>query len=465
MTLYDAYGRPVDTAQLREEQAGPTLAGVRNIYSVMHPSVGLTPEKLAAILQQAEFGDPFLYLELAEEMEEKDLHYLAVINTRKQTLAQLDIVVRPASPAREDVRIAEMASDILLSGALGLEDALFDILDAIGKGFSAVEIIWDTAGSQWIPRKLEWRDPRWFLFDWISGEQLLVRTLDSEQPIATPIDGAGYRHLEPRFAETKRSGHAGGWLAGFQPMTAPLAPFKFIVHFAKAKAGLPIRGGLARAAGWAYLFKNYVLKDWVTFSEVYGQPLRVGKYGAGATEADKRTLLRAVANIGTDAAAIIPESMIIEFTEARQQGSTDLYERLCEYIDRQLSKAVLGQTLTTDLPRASGSRAAAQVHDGVRRDLLGADARRLAATLTRDLIKPIVDLNLGPQPRYPQIQFALPDDQDAKTFADIIAELADRGLRVGQKAVLDKLGLPEPATGDMILTPAARAATANRSQS
>ena len=92
MTLYDAYGRPVDTAQLREEQAGPTLAGVRNIYSVMHPSVGLTPEKLAAILRQAEFGDPFLYLELAEEMEEKDLHYLAVLETRKQTVAQLDLV-------------------------------------------------------------------------------------------------------------------------------------------------------------------------------------------------------------------------------------------------------------------------------------------------------------------------------------------------------------------------------------
>src|SRR5271170_4292356 len=97
MTLYDAYGRLVDTAQLREEQAGPTLAGVRNIYSVMHPSVGLTPEKLAAILQQAEFGDPFLYLELAEEMEEKDLHYLAVLGTRKESVAGLQISVSPAS--------------------------------------------------------------------------------------------------------------------------------------------------------------------------------------------------------------------------------------------------------------------------------------------------------------------------------------------------------------------------------
>jgi phage gp29-like protein len=87
MTLYDAYGREVDTAMLREEQAGPTMAGVRNIYSVMHPSVGLTPERLSGILRQAEFGDPFLYLELAEEMEEKDLHYLGVLGTRKEAVA------------------------------------------------------------------------------------------------------------------------------------------------------------------------------------------------------------------------------------------------------------------------------------------------------------------------------------------------------------------------------------------
>ena len=65
------------------------MVGIRNIYSVMHPSIGLTPERLTAILREAEAGDPFLYLELAEEMEEKDLHYLAVLSTRKQTVAQL----------------------------------------------------------------------------------------------------------------------------------------------------------------------------------------------------------------------------------------------------------------------------------------------------------------------------------------------------------------------------------------
>lgn len=464
MTLYDAYGREVDTAQLRDEQAAPTMAGVRNIYSTMHPSVGLTPEKLIAIQREAEASDPYLYLELAEEMEEKDLHYLAVISTRKQAIAGAELIVTPASEAAEDQRAAALVREFLGGGALDLESALYDILDAIGKGFSATEIVWDTAGREWIPKRLVWRDPRWFMFDWISGEQLLVRTPREGGPLA-PADVAA---VSPSQApQTNAAHYRSRWYAGspsdgerrvgIQPLTAPLAPYKFIVHVAKAKAGLPVRGGIARAAGWAYLFKNYVLKDWVTFAEIFGQPLRLGKYSPGATEADKQALLSAVANIGTDAAAIIPESMLIEFVETRGAGGAEVYERFCEYLDKQVSKAVLGQTLTTETPREGGSRAAAQVHDAVRRDIMESDARRLGATLTRDLVRPIVDLNLGPQRRYPRIALGLSADNDVKLFADMVAELADRGLRIGQRAVLRRLGLPEAAAGEPLLEPAATA--------
>jgi phage gp29-like protein len=458
MTLYDAYGREVDTAQLRDEQAAPTMAGVRNIYSTMHPSVGLTPEKLIAIQREAEAGDPYLYLELAEEMEEKDLHYLAVIGTRKQAIAGAELIVTAASEAAADQRAADLVRDFVNGGALDLEGVLYDILDAVGKGFSATEIIWDTAGREWIPKRLVWRDPRWFMFDWISGEELLVRTLRDEGPLA-PADGSA---VAPHYGRARWASGVDP-TKGIQPLTAPLAPFKFIVHVAKAKAGLPVRGGLARAAGWAYLFKNYVLKDWVTFAEIFGQPLRLGKYSPGATEADKQALLSAVANIGTDAAAIIPESMLIEFVETRGAGGAEVYERFCEYLDRQVSKAVLGQTLTTETPReGGGSRAAAQVHDAVRRDIMESDARRLGATLSRDLVRPIVDLNLGPQRRYPQIALGLSADNDVKLFADMVAELADRGLRVGQRAVLRRLGLPEAAADEPLLEPAAAAAATAR---
>ena len=398
-------------------------------------------------MQQAEFGDPYLYLELAEEMEEKDLHYLAVLGTRKNAVAQLDLIVRAASSGAEDQRAAAMVREMICDGPIQLDSVLFDVLDAVGKGFSATEIMWDTSGREWFPAQLKWRDPRWFAFDWISGEEILVRTLKGE---IIPIEGDAAAAQPTHFGgEGILSSLRGG--IGIQPMTAPLAPYKFVTHFAKAKAGLPIRGGLARAAGWAYLFKNYVLKDWVTFTEVFGQPLRVGKYHPGASEQDKQALLSAVSRIGTDAAAIMPESMVIEFTEAHQNGSSELYQTFCQYLDAQVSKAVLGQTLTTEMPRSGGSRAAAQVHEGVRRDIMNADARRLAATLARDLVRPIVELNMGPQRQYPKIELGLPDDSDVKVFAEIVAMLADRGLRVGQKTILDKLGIAEAADGEAVL--------------
>lgn len=448
MKLYDAFGREVDRERLRDEQAAPTMSGVRNIYSSMHPSAGLTPERLTQILREAEFGDPFMYLELAEEMEEKDLHYLAVLNTRKEAASQLDLEVKPASSEKDDVRAAEMVRAMLADDALDLASAMVDILDAIGKGFSATEIVWDSSNREWFPRRLRWRDPRWFMFDWVSGEELLVRSMNNEGARVGVED-----EQAARGSHFKGSGLYGALRGniGIQPLTEPLLPYKFIVHFAKAKAGLPIRGGLARAAGWCYLFKNYVLKDWVTFAEVFGQPLRVGKYGAGATEQDKDTLLQAVANIGTDAAAIIPESMLIEFTEARQTGSAELYQSFCAYLDAQVSKAVLGQTLTTEIPQGAGSRAAAEVHDTVRRDIMSADARRLAATLNRDLIRPIVDLNLGPRRNYPRLVLGMADDADVTDFVDIVTKLADHGMRIGQRSILRRLGIAEPAEGEPIL--------------
>lgn len=439
MTLYDAYGRAVDTARLKEQQAAAEFAGIRNIYSVIHPAAALTPERLAAILRQAEFGDPYLYLELAEDMEERDLHYLAVLSTRKEAVAQLDPVVQPGGDHAHDRYLAEFVREAIVGRQFDLD--LLGILDALGKGFSVTEIVWDQSGRYWYPTRLLWRDPRWFMFDWISGEQILVRTLNSEGPVIPPVN--------PIRAAP------GAWV-GIQPATAPLHPFKFITHVAKAKAGLPIRGGLARAAGWSYLFKSYALKDWVGFAEVFGQPLRVGKYGPGATEEDKQALLRAVANIGTDAAAIIPDSMLIEFTEAKTAASTELYERFCQYLDAQVSKAVLGQTLTTEVPRGAGSRAAAEVHDQVRRDIIASDAKRLAATLNRDLIRPLVDLNHGPQPRYPRVTLSLSDDLELREYAAIVAEMADRGLKVAQSEVRAKLGLAAPAANEEVLTPSRR---------
>ena len=71
-------GRPLVREKLDKEIAAPSQASVRTIHSG-HPAQGLTPARLGSLLRQAENGDAIAYFELAEEMEEKDLHYLAVL--------------------------------------------------------------------------------------------------------------------------------------------------------------------------------------------------------------------------------------------------------------------------------------------------------------------------------------------------------------------------------------------------
>lgn len=461
--LVDAYGRPVYTELLREDEAGPTLGGVRNIFSSIDTSIGLTPDRVLEMLRQAEYGDPWLYLELAERMEEKDELYQGVLHTRKMAVSQLEITIDAAGDSPAEQADADFVREVLLEGDIDLHDTVFEMLDALGKGFSANEIIWDLTGRnavtgapQWIPRELKWRDPRFFMFDWISGEQLLVRSLstDGQQIPVGPL-GDGQPTLNALNVRVRTA--ASGQQIGIQPATKPLAPFKFITHVTKAKAGLPIRGGLARVAAWNYLFRNVILKDWVTFLEVYSQPLRLGKYGPGATDQDKNALLRAVANIGADAAAIIPNSMLIEFPAPSQADAhAKSYRDALEYLDKRITIAVLGQELTTSLPRGAGSRAAAEVHDVVRRDIATDDARRIRASLQRDLIKPLVDLNRGPRPngRYPKISIGFDDADDLQTFANALAPFIDRGLPVADGAILEKFGLPRPDPGETLLHPA-----------
>jgi len=472
MSLFDAYGREIVYEALREEQAAATLAGIRNIYSVIDDSIGLTPEKAVGILRTAEFGDPWLYLELAERMEEKDLLYQGVLHTRKMAVSQLDIDVIAAGDDRRSLDDAEFVREVLIESAqVDLHDVVFEMLDALGKGFSATEIIWDTNGRnmrsgapEWLPFQLKWRDPRWFMFDWISGEQLLVRTLSTDGPQLPVGRDSWDSRLSPINFRMRTSL---GQQVGIQPASSPLAPFKFITHITRAKAGLPIRGGLARIAIWVYLFKNYVLKDWMVFAEVYGQPMRLGRYGPGATENDKAALLRAVANIGTDSAVIIPESMAIDFVESRGGGqkSHEMYQNFCEYLDTLLTIGILGQELTTQLPRGAGSRAAAEVHDVVRRDIATDDAWRVSATLNRDLVKPLIDLNRGPRRRYPRVSIGFNEKADLTELMAGLGTAIDRGLRVSEKWLREKFGAPEPMPGEALLRPAERGPTADERSS
>lgn len=422
VTLYDAYNRPIKKQDLTREFAAASLTGIRQLFTNTVAS-GITPERLASLLQRAVDGDPHDYLTLAEEMEEKEPHYASVLSTRKRAVAKLPTQIEAASDSPRDIEIADAVRELIKrAGYKALKE---DLLDALGKGYSAIEIDWDKTGSRWFPRAYKWRDPRFFQFDRVTQTELRLRDE------ADLVDGI------------------------------ELPPYKFIVHFPKLKSGLPIRGGLARLAAWSYMAKMYNFKDWLAFVEIFGMPLRVGKYGSSATDDDIQILKTAVANLGSDAAAVLPESMKIEFEKAATStGGEKLFQGLAEWVDKQISKAVLGQTMTAD---DGSSQAQAKVHDEVRGDITESDAEQLEETLNLQLVRPFVDLNFGPQESYPYLQLFIKKPEDIKALTDALDKLVPLGLKVEQSVIRDRLNLPDPgenAKPEDLLRPPASAAPA-----
>lgn len=403
--LYDHLGRPVKTGDLQRELAGPTLAGIRTVWDQTAAS-GLTPYALAGLLAEAAAGDATSYLTLAEEMEERDLHYRCELGKRRLAVTRLEATVEAATDDPKDEELADQVRE--LTRRDGFRFLCADLMDAVGKGYSVCEIMWDRAG-QWWPDRYLWRDPRWFVFDRLGRRSL--RLLDE----ANSMDGLA------------------------------LAPYKFVAHVPRLKAGIPIRQGIARVAAWAWMCKNFAIKDWMAFAETYGMPLRLGKYGAGASSEDIAVLKLAVANLGSDAAAVIPDSMMVEFVESTKGGGAgghELYQKLADWLDKQVSRGILGQTATTEgtAGKLGNEDAQAEVREDIRDD----DAWQLAATLNRDLVQPFIDLNWGPQQAYPRLAVHAPDQEDLTLLVSALEKLVPLGLKVEQSVIRDKFGLPEP---------------------
>ncbi|NDV27726.1 DUF935 domain-containing protein [Desulfovibrio sp. JC010] len=410
VTILDQYGQPIKKEELTKEIAAPSLTGVRNVWQGAVTG-GLTPARLASIIRSAQEGDILDYLTLAEEMEERDLHYRSVLSTRKLALAGLEPTIEAANEDdKKAVEINEAVRELIESPSFNM--LLFDLADGLAKGFSVAEIDWETRSDKWVPRGYVWRDPRFFCFDKVSGNQL--RMLDD----ADPVNGV------------------------------ELPPYKFIVFKPRLKSGIPIRGGLAMLAAWAFVFKSFTLKDWMAFIEVFGMPVRLGKYGPSASDKDIETLIRAVANIGTDAAAVIPESMVMEFVEIASKGGEKVFEGKARFLDEQVSKGILGQTMTAD---SGSSEAQSRVHDEVRQDILTADARQAEACVQQGLIIPYVDLNYGPQEHYPRFRLPVLDEEDVSALVDNVVKLVPHGLTVSIAEIRSKLGLREPKDNEPVI--------------
>jgi len=400
--ILNAQGQPITvTDALTDEQTA--RIGYMGKEFENHPTSGLTPLKLANILQGAEHGELAAQCDLFEDMEEKDGHIFAELSKRKRALLGLKWRIDPPRDATTAEKTQAQRLSDWLSDMDDFEDHLFDMADAIGKGYSMMSIQWNTHSHDILPT-LKHCPARWFTVNEQADRETLLLRTDS---------GAG----------------------------EPLWDFGWVKHIHKSKSGYVGRSGLHRVLAWPFLFKNYSVRDLAEFLEIYGIPARLGTYPSGASEAEKMTLLRAVVSVGHNAAGIMPEGMMMDFKEAAK-GASDPFQAMIEWCESTQSKAILGGTLTTTAANTGLGSGQSDVHNEVRHDLLISDARQIAGTLTRDLIWPMAALNfVGANPnRKPRFSFITADEEDITSRAQRDKILFEIGYKLSPETVNDVYG-------------------------
>jgi len=424
----DSKGNKFRIKYLKKQQTDDAKLGHLRTHFSDHPSRALTPQKLADILIGAEQGNIIAQCELAEDMEEKDGHVFAELQKRRRALLGVDWkIVPPRNASAAEIKDTEMLQEHFEDMTF-LDDVIFDASDAILKGFSNQEITWQQLGAGtskiWLPQQVEFKDPSWFM----------------THPALEP----GQNRNELRLRDNSVNGEA-------------LQPFGWISHTHKTKSGYLARSGLARVLAWPYLFKNYSVRDLAEFLEIYGLPLRLGKYPTGASQEEKNTLLNAVMSIGHNAGGIIPKGMEIDFQETAK-GTQQPFEYMVGLMEKTISKAILGGTLTSQADGKSSTNALGNVHNEVRQELRDSDLKQIANTITRDLVFPQYYLNgksFQHPSRSPRFEFDITEAEDLKTFSDSLPNLVDIGFKIPLNWAQDKLQIPEPQENEAVLARAA----------
>jgi phage gp29-like protein len=422
--IVDQHGKPIDRAILAEPQTA-RVATLANEYLTSNLD-GLTPARLAATLRAADHGDLIMQHRLFADMEERDAHLYAEIQKRKLALVGLDWTIAPPRNATAAEKAhAEWLTEVLTDAVDPIEDLILALMDGVGHGFAPVELEWRSEGSELLPAFMP-RPQEWFRLD-RARRNITLRD--------TSPDGA------------------------------PLAAFGWCFHtHGKPKTGYAGRMGLHRVLAWPFLYKIYGIGDFAEFLETFGLPIIVGKYFSGASNEEKASLMRAVTALGHDARAIMPAEMELEIQKIVGGGEKSPHLAMVDWADRAHSKAILGQTMSAEAKGGGLGSGNAQLHKEVRHDILEADAREIAGTITRDLLYPLIALNRGNIDglrRCPRLVFDTSEAEDITSFADAVPKLVGVGMRIKTEWIHEKLGIPLGGDEDEVLTVAAPAEVLN----
>jgi phage gp29-like protein len=295
------------------------------------------------------------------------------------TIKRLAVV---AAPYRIEPRTARSGSDPgARATAAFVEEAfarmegspltiLNQAMDAFAKGWSVQEMVFaERAGRVWL-RAARPKDPALF--------GLEVDAFGAVRGLTLSVEGEPPRRLDRE---------------------------RFVVYRHRAGYGRPKGRSDLDAAHPHWRAKQALLAAWRAHLERFASPTVLGRYARGMSADEQASILGALQNLHDTTAVVFPNEIEVGLLGGGGQDSNGFMEAI-EFHNREMARAILGQTLTTDEGRRVGSLALGKVHLQVLLLQTAAIRRELAdAVMTEQVVRPLVELNFGPEAPVPVFAF------------------------------------------------------------
>ena len=368
--------------------------------------------------------------EIFDEMLRDD-QIAQTVAARKTMLLAPGWSIEPASEDPQDAEVARYVEWNLRDFVDGTFDSdLWEIAGAGEFGWSIGEKVWTVVKS---------------------GEfagRIALKAYKSKSPVDFNIDRDEFDNIKPD---------------GVIRITSPqlglrLPADKFVIYSYRKRFEDVFGTSILRSLYDLWWLKHILKRAWGVSFERAGVPVSVAKYPAGMKENDQNKLFKLVKSIRFESAAILPKDVELMFVESSKQGKDAMLEAI-RYIDEQIVKTVLGQTLTQS-QGDSGSQSLGNIHNqilGMYLTEFGRDMARKA--IDSQIIRDIVDFNFSGITSYPRFAFKPVAQADNTPKVTAFLTSVEKGAvmaTVKDEAEIRRLlGFPERAPDDKLLESAA----------
>lgn len=229
-----------------------------------------------------------------------------------------------------------------------------------------------------------------------------------------------------------------------------IEPYQAVVSRHMATTENPYGQALLSSCFWPWTFKTGGWRYFVKYCERHGLPWPIGRYPQGTQDKDIDALGEALGGMLESGYAVVQEGSGVELLVPNASGNMLPQESLIDRCNREMSKALTSQAMTSEL-QGVGSRAANEVAAKRQSTVNDAD-RDIPAESMSTLFRWITLFNFGPDVPSPRLEF-FKQEAAGKDRAETYDLARQMGARPSKKAMLEELAIPAAETDDDALLP------------